>query len=448
MKRAVIFLLAALLTLTLTGAVSAETGGLFEYRILEDGSAMITGYRGSGAELAFPETLEGHPVSGLSAGFGFNTPAAADLRSISIPKTMTTVEPGALRFAEFLTEIRIPEDHPSLRFADGALYNTEEQSLLLYLQSSKAEAFEVPEGVRELADSAFYRAGLASVSLPGSLERIGRDCFNQCVRMKEILLPDSLRSIGADAFTNCDRLKTIRIPAGVTDIEEGAFTDNHLTEILTDPDNPVFTVTGGALINAREGTLIAYPAYAEAESFAIPEGVKRIGRLAFYRAHHLKQITFPEGLLEIGGSAFISCNHLAAIELPDSLVLLEEAAFRINSDTERLRLPAGLTEIRDNFDDMNIAELVIPEGVTRIERSFVSLGNLTEAVIPGSVTAIGPRAFTYCKNLRSITIPASVTEIGTTFAGCSEELVIRVEAGSYAEQFCRERQLRYEILSE
>ena len=65
--RALILFLAALLTAC--GAASAEPEAFFDYTVLEDGSACITEYRGSEAELAFPETTDGKTVSCLSGTF-------------------------------------------------------------------------------------------------------------------------------------------------------------------------------------------------------------------------------------------------------------------------------------------------------------------------------------------------------------------------------------------
>ena len=442
-----ILLLAAALALCSTGL--AEAGGdLFEYTVLDDGTAMITGYKGSETDLVIPETIEGHTVTGLSRSFGYNTPSVKNLRTVAIPDTMTVIEPGAFMFAEYLTEFRILEDHPAIAFSDGVLYSTEKQSIMLYLQSNAAEHFDVPDGIREIEDKAFIRSRLVSVSLPASMERIGCESFDQCSFLTDISLSEGLKSIGADAFDNCDRLKQITIPASVTDIEEAAFTDNRLREIRVSPDNPVFTVSEGALVNIRDGVLIAWPTQSEAESCTVAEGVARIGRFAFYRSHHLKQITLPDTLLEIGRGAFVSCDHLTAIDLPDSVVTLENSAFEGNSDAKRLHIPSGLKEIKGNFDGIGIVELDIPETVSSIENSFKSLPHLKEAVIPGSVKALTGNSFAFCKKLAGITIPAGVTEIGCSFIGCGKNLVITVEPGSAAEQYCREHQLNIQYISE
>ena len=51
--------------------------------------------------------------------------------------------------------------------------------------------------------------------------------------------------------------------------------------------------------------------------------------------------------------------------------------------------------------------------------------NITEVVIPDSVTQIGEYAFDGCRSLTSVVIPDSVTEIGCgafVWAGCEEQV--------------------------
>ncbi len=430
MKSALVKVLAILLAalLPVCGAsCEGQDGDLYICRLLDNGSVMITGYRGTETDLVFPETIDGRTVTGLSGSFCMNSPAVSDLRSVAIPDTLTVVEPGAFQFARHLAEIRLSESHPVLSFSDGVLYNREKQSILLYLQCNTAGHFDVPDGVHEFEDKAFFRSKLVSLTLPASMERIGRECFDQCIFLKEITLSDGLKSIGTEAFANCDRLQQLVIPAGVTDIEEAAFMDNKLQAFRVDPANPVFTVSDGALVNVRDGVLIAWPVKAGAETCTVPDTVKRIGRFAFYRAHGLTGVLLPDSLLEIGRGAFSSCNHLTAVDLPDSVILLEGGAFEGNSDAESLHIPAGLAEITDNFNGMGITSLEIPETVQSIQGSFRSLPNLTKVTVPAGVRILGGNSFAFCKNLASVTLPAGIDRSGCSFMGCADTLAISEE---------------------
>lgn len=70
---------------------------------------------------------------------------------------------------------------------------------------------------------------------------------------------------------------------------------------------------------------------------------------------------------------------------------------------------------------------IIPEGTIEIVNGFDASDELTNVVIPNSVTALRSNAFSFCKNLVSVVIPDSVTSIGVAaFRGCEklESIVI------------------------
>jgi hypothetical protein len=71
------------------------------------------------------------------------------------------------------------------------------------------------------------------------------------------------------------------------------------------------------------------------------------------------------------------------------------------------------------FQRKNITEVVIPDTVTTIGGSAFRECGFVSITIPNSVTTIGPEAFSGCSKLASITIPNSVTTIGEgAFNGC------------------------------
>ena len=68
----------------------------------------------------------------------------------------------------------------------------------------------------------------------------------------------------------------------------------------------------------------------------------------------------------------------------------------------------------------NLTEIVIPNSITSIDRrAFFNCDSLTSVVIPDSVTSIGDDAFHNCKSLTSVVIGNSVTSIyGGAFYNC------------------------------
>ncbi|MDR1002103.1 MAG: leucine-rich repeat protein [Oscillospiraceae bacterium] len=113
-----------------------------------------------------------------------------------------------------------------------------------------------------------------------------------------------------------------------------------------------------------------------------------------------KYVTVPEGITEIGNKAFYKCKLLKSVTIPNSVTSIGDYAFN------------------DCF-------------------------SLTQITIPNSVTSIGCFAFNDCFSLTQITIPNSVTSIGAdAFYNC-RNLTIQTPAGSYAEEYAKEKNIRY-----
>ncbi len=92
----------------------------------------------------------------------------------------------------------------------------------------------------------------------------------------------------------------------------------------------------------KNGILTAYQG--KAFSVHIPEGVKIIGRNAFFRCHFLHEITFPQSLEEIREDAFRSCNGLTKILLPQNLKRIERDAFRDCKNLQEVWLTSKVCE--------------------------------------------------------------------------------------------------------
>ena len=82
----------------------------------------------------------------------------------------------------------------------------------------------IPNSVTTIADSAFNGlSGLTSIDIPNGVTDIGAGAFGSC-GLTSVTLPDSVKTIGAGAFGGCYELTSITIPSSVTAIGGGVFT--------------------------------------------------------------------------------------------------------------------------------------------------------------------------------------------------------------------------------
>ncbi len=261
--------------------------------------------------------------------------------------------------------------------------------------------------------------GLTSITIPNSVTSIGNSAFSDCSGLKSVTIPNSVTSIGAGAFGYCSGLKSVTIPNSVTSIGQYAFRDcSGLTSVTI--GNSVTSIGSYAFYECSGLT-----------SVTIPNSVTTIGIYAFYNCRSLTSVTIPNSVSTIGIYAFYGCSGLTSIEIPNSVTNIGSSAFRGCSGLTKVIVPDIAAWCKISFEsnsanplyyakhiysDANteITDLVIPNSVTTIGNyAFYGCSDLTSVTIPNSVTSIGDDAFYGCSDLTSVTIPNSVTSIGS-----------------------------------
>ena len=326
-------------------------------------------------------------------GVGVDAFNGADITSITIPESVTSIQHYAFINCNSLTAVHINSIYA---WCNIEFMNYESNPLNyaknLYLNKELVTELSIPDSVTTIKNYVFLNcSSLASATIPEGVTSIGESAFSCCSNLTSITIPESVTCIGSRAFSGCSSITSIHIPESARRIGENTFSG----------------CSSLATIN-------------------IPEGVTSIGEYTFYRCSSLASINIPESVTSIGGSAFSDCSSLTAITIPEGVASIGGSAFSHCSSLTTINIPEGVTNIGNYtfYGCSSLTTITIPEGVTNIgEGTFYDCSSLTSINIPEGVASIGYMAFYNCNNLTTITIPKSVGNIETwAFSGCSNLL--------------------------
>lgn len=137
----------------------------------------------------------------------------------------------------------------------------------------------------------------------------------------------------------------------------------------------------------------------------VPNSVQVIGKYAFAECTSMQTLQLGSNLKRIGESAFSSCETLNAIALPESLNTIERQAFYRCASLSYIRVPISVTEMGTSVfaycSSLTFAELlsyveVIPDW------TFYGCNNLNAVVLSDGLVGIDPYAFRECDNLNVV----------------------------------------------
>lgn len=374
--------------------LTLQPGDMDVLGFAEEGRAVLSGTENTGAS----KVIERYEISDLPAvrvemlGQGYEMIWVGDSGDMYFFMYPT----ADARFAE---DIRIAAETlhldeprtPAISNPEDYIWTDDERGVTIAGYTGTAKRIAIPaeiggKPVIALNDAAFYEADVTWVSIPDSVERIGRFCFGGCALLQTVKLPAGLTEIPDGLFESCFRLHEAEIPEGVKSIGYGAFWCNFYIRELRLPaslthiagcnfvsldsferfviaeGNTAFkALDGGKVLLSADGKrFIHYAPWQQRGLYTVPEGVEVIDAFAFARQESLRSVIVPEGVTTIEGAAFISVPDLQSLTLPESATDLGRAQMQIE---EGVVMPSPEGEVKTyTLPITGYAVIIAPEG--------------------------------------------------------------------------------------
>ena len=296
---------------------------------------------------------------------------------------------------------------------------------------------------------------------------IGSYAFDSCTELKSVVLPEGLQKIEYCAFSNCVELESINLPDSLTTIGGEAFAACFkLENVEISPYHKVFGVNSDILFRKKDMTLIKYLGQVEEDARIIKNeydvfwGMKTIANDAF-NASKLTAINLPATIQDIESCAFVSCYYLKEMVIPEGVKSLGSQVFMYDISLESVTIPSTVTKIGngifcycENLKEINVSpknRSFETKDLLLIEKKSQKIISVSPAIegaftIPDGIKAIDGVAFQGCKKITELTIPDSVKQIDSSAFWNCEQVIIKSHAGSVAQKFCEENNLKFEVI--
>lgn len=378
--------------------IKTDSTGKWQYRLRDDGTAVVTGYAVEGNDLNIPSEIDGIPVTAITQDDTLPWETLKEIRKVHLPEKLTVLGERALAYMEGLTQVDIPQTVTSI-------------------------------GVFALAGN----SGLKSIQIPEGVTVIGKDAFSGCSGLKSLKLPSTVRTIGEEAFENC-ALTSIHFPEGLETIENKAFFYNQFHDLTvpasvkyignaafvpSNDDKPVGKITFENPLTELGRGIFGYNDGSSAFSQAHNDIVGSASNVYDRQNPDNWTDTFADKSNRETGSITITCYPGSTADIMYQYNVKKKY---MNWGQEGIRttpadrvLQAGLFRT-----DELIYELKIPEGVEEIaEGAFAGMKTLNKVSLPSTLRSIGPRAFEDCGGLTEITLPKEMSSLGEAcFRNC------------------------------
>ena len=398
-----------------------------------------------------------------------------NLKNVELPESLIKIGEVAFYNCINLQEISIPS---KIKIIES----------YTFAACTRLGKIELKEGLEEIKGNSFLSTAFSEITIPSTVDTIGSSVFYGNKNLKNIIInkkegeeakfvyesgmlmaskkdvilfasdsylksiatfeiPDGVKEYNLN-ITQYNNIKKIVIPESLESINvgEGIFPSS-IDEIEIKGNNEIFAVSNEDKILYRKDTKQLVLCYSKEKIIDLTDEENKIGILStglksFVTAENAETIILPDSLQKIGYQTFTSnFPNLKEIKIGKNVTYID-ALFKytnyngkvtideenknyvienniLYTKTEPKTLVTVLYQINGEFivdssvkeigdrafhNQYNMTNVIIPDSVTKIGSSFVYCRGLTNIVIPKSVESMGGWCFDQCNNLNKVTI--------------------------------------------
>ncbi|MDR1599233.1 MAG: leucine-rich repeat protein [Oscillospiraceae bacterium] len=239
-----------------------------------------------------------------------------------------------------------------------------------------------------------------------------------------------------------DTLETLKLPASLQVLGYGMFASPALKTIEVAEGSRYFSIYDGALVNLQTSELALYPAGRSVDSFTLPSVVKSVNSDIFSYETRIREIIVPEGVTKIESLHWALTESTERISLPASLTDMGMPINNTGSALKRIDVaPAnpvyysveGVVYTRDGdflcaYPTAQTKAMVVDdefmrriEAFTEVYGGFFYDNPLIEAAafMTKELTEVPYAMFGACVSLRQVALPLNLKKIGdSSFENC------------------------------
>lgn len=417
------------------GIVYTTTGTTGENELLVTSGGNNATYTGA---ITIPAGMNLDGVDYRVVGIGNYAFRNTTITSIDMPEGLLTIGNQAFANCTSLTSVKIPSTVTSIGttcFLNcGFTTITLPASLTImgseaFLKNLNLTNIVIPDNVTIMGERTFEGCtALKSITVGKGVSILPKKFAFQCTALSQVTFNGTITDIGEWAFSECETLTSIPLPEGLTSISNTAFSLSGITSITLPASLELLgsqAFAGSKLSTANflgADTKIEYGAFQQTpiESIMLPQNLRSLPNLVFYKCPSLERITLPSSIVSIGESAF-SFTPLESITLPQNLTTISDAAFNsCDSLTTVTNASTRLRSVGEHafYGCRKLTSIELPNAITIGNSAFNACSSLTSINLP-AVESLGASAFAGCKHLRQASLSESLTRINnSTFYGC------------------------------